>query len=119
MKKLIVMISILLLTACATAPPVTQQSDYNLSCETIQRQIAELEPQVEREQDIQLGKQIVGGLVWIVGGAVSIYNSSWEGVTTSIIGGDIIEDWNSEAYRDKELRLTHLKQLARSKGCYE
>lgn len=119
MRNVFISIIMMLFISCAVAQPVTQLQDYNMSCKELKQQISVLEPQVEREQDAQLAKTWIGFAVSVVGFGVGAYNDSWQAVGGSLIGGDIIEDWNRDAYRNNTERLQHLKNMAISKGCYK
>ena len=98
MKKLMLLISILLCVSCATKQPVTNLGDYNMTCNQLKSEIIQLEQQVDREQNIQMAKDVTGGLISIVGSLVGGYNDSWEAVGLSLIGGDIVEDWNRDLW---------------------
>jgi hypothetical protein len=107
-----------LLVGCSTVPPVTQSSDYTMSCENLKYEISTLEDDVDNLGNIRMGQRIVGLLIMGVGAGVGMYNDSWEAVGGSYVGGDMIYDWNKDEYENKKSRLTHLKQLSYSKGCY-
>lgn len=118
MRNIFISLILMICAGCATVQPVTKVQDYNMSCSNLKQQIAILEPQVEREQNIQTSKEWIGFIVTIAGSAIGAYNDSWEAVGGSYAAGDIIGDWNDDAYDNNKDRLQHLKNLAISKGCY-